>query len=113
MTTKKGPALADPRFCLPFDTTSQTPATLPITPAGLHPLIQKASQMLRAAWMTQLSERLGFDLSDALSRHIKLLADLFQRVVGVHVDAKTHAQHLGFARRQPRQDVVRRFPESA
>jgi hypothetical protein len=39
------------------------------------------------------SVALGLDLPDALSRHRKLLADLFQRVVGIHADAKAHAQH--------------------
>jgi hypothetical protein len=37
--------------------------------------------------MLQLAQRLRLDLPDALSRHRKLLADFFQRVVGVHADA--------------------------
>jgi hypothetical protein len=49
------------------------------------------------------SVALGLDLPDALSRHRKLLADLFQRVVGIHADAKAHAQHALLARRQERQ----------
>ena len=47
--------------------------------------------------MAQLAERLGFDLTDPLAGYVKLFADFFQRVVGVHIDTKTHAQHLGFA----------------
>ena len=43
--------------------------------------------------MLQLAQRLRFDLADALSRHRELLADFFQRVVGVHADAEAHAEH--------------------
>ena len=48
--------------------------------------------------MLQLPQRLGLDLTNAFARHRKLLADLFQRVVGVHADAEAHAQHAFFAR---------------
>ena len=37
-----------------------------------------------------------------LPSHRELLADLFQRVIGVHPDAKPHAQHALFARCQGR-----------
>src|SRR5437588_11476331 len=50
--------------------------------------------------MLQLPERLGLDLPDALARDRELLADLFERVVGVHADAEAHAQHALLARRQ-------------
>src|SRR5665811_1508997 len=50
--------------------------------------------------MLQLPERLGLDLPDALAGDRELLANLFQRVVGVHTDAEAHAQHALFARRQ-------------
>ena len=46
-----------------------------------------------AARVSQLAQRLRFDLADALASHVELLADFFQRVVGVHVDAEAHAQH--------------------
>ena len=36
----------------------------------------------------QLPQRLGFDLADALTRHVELLAQLLQRAVGVHADAE-------------------------
>ena len=49
--------------------------------------------------MAQFSERFGFDLADALARDVKLFADFFERVVGVHFDAKAHAQYFGFTRR--------------
>ena len=47
--------------------------------------------------MLQLADRLGFDLANALARDVELFADFFERVVGAHLDAETHAQHLGFA----------------
>ena len=52
--------------------------------------------------MTQLAQGLGFDLPDAFAGDVELLAHFFQGVVGVHVDAEAHAQHLGFARGQAR-----------
>ena len=45
--------------------------------------------------MSQLSQRFGFNLSNPLPGHIKLFPDFFQGVVGVHINAETHAQHLG------------------
>ena len=47
--------------------------------------------------------RLGFDLADTFAGHTKLLTHLFERVIGVHTDTKTHAKHPLFARRQRRQ----------
>ena len=38
--------------------------------------------------MLQLAQRLGLDLADAFAGHGELLADLFQRVIGVHADAE-------------------------
>ena len=43
--------------------------------------------------MLELAQGLGFDLTNAFARHRELLADFFQRVVGVHADAEAHAQH--------------------
>src|ERR1700744_2903103 len=63
---------------------------------------QETAQLLTAAGMTQLAQRLGFYLTDPLAGDIELLTHLFERVVGVHIDAETHAQHLGLARRQLR-----------
>src|SRR6185312_4185611 len=62
-----------------------------------HPAVlvihQEAAQLLAAARVAQLAQRLRLDLADALARDIELLADLFERVVGIHVDAEAHAQH--------------------
>ena len=50
-------------------------------------------------------------LADALARHRELLADLFERVVGVHADAEAHAQHALFSWRQGRQDARGRLAQ--
>src|SRR5947207_14753465 len=63
-------------------------------------VVQEAAQLPRPARMLELAQRLGLDLADALAGHRELLADLFQRVVGVHADAEAHAQHALFTRRE-------------
>src|SRR4051794_5996164 len=74
------------------------------TPGGsIGSGVQEAPQLARPAWVLELPERLGLDLPDALAGDRELLADLFQRVVGVHADAETHAQHSLLAGRQCRQ----------
>ena len=50
--------------------------------------------------MAQFAQCFGFDLADALARNVKLFAYFFQRVVGVHINAKAHPQHFCFARGQ-------------
>src|SRR5215467_4171310 len=57
--------------------------------------------------MFQLAQRLGLDLADALAGHRELLADFFQRVVGVHADAEAHAEHA-FLTRGERGEHARR-----
>src|SRR5262249_24538316 len=61
-------------------------------------IIQEAAQFSGARRMLQLAQRLCLDLADALAGHRELLAYLLQRVVGVHTDAETHAQHALLAR---------------
>src|SRR6266480_5023304 len=51
-------------------------------------IIQKAPQLPRPTRMLQLPQRFRLDLPDTLSRHRELLADFFERVVGVHADAE-------------------------
>src|SRR5437764_11679056 len=63
-------------------------------------VVQEAAQLPRPARMLELAQRLGLDLADALARHRELLADLFQRVVGVHADAEAHAEYTLLARRE-------------
>ena len=48
--------------------------------------------------MFELPYRLRLDLADAFPRYRELLADLLQRVLLIHADAKAHAQHPFFAR---------------
>src|SRR5690554_994219 len=65
-------------------------------------LVEEGAQRLGAAGVAQLAQRLGLDLADPLAGDVELLADLLEGVVGVHVDAEAHAQHLGLARSEER-----------
>src|ERR1700730_18390721 len=49
---------------------------------------QEAAQLLAAARVAELAQRLGLDLTDAFARDVELLADFLESVVGVHVDAE-------------------------
>ncbi len=74
-----------------------------LSPSGmtisLALIIQEAAQLTRARGVLQLAEGFGFDLADAFAGYAELLANFFQRVVGVHADTKAHAQDAFFARR--------------
>ncbi len=61
--------------------------------------------------MLQLAQRLRLDLADALAGDAELLADLFQRVVGVHADAEAHAQHALLAGREAGKHPRRRLAQ--
>src|SRR5215204_179570 len=105
----------------PSTAVSQTRTMAPITPRQMptpwtarsaassrvtrrsSSLVEEAPQHPGSAGVLQLAQRLGLDLADALAGHRELLADLFQRVVGVHADAEAHAQHALLARRERRQ----------
>src|SRR5687768_2558183 len=56
---------------------------LPKTEKVTVPLVvhQERAQLLAAARVTELAQRLRLDLADTLARHVELLADLFQGVV--------------------------------
>ena len=62
--------------------------------------VQEAFQLIGARRVAQFAQCFGFDLADALARNVKLFAHFFQRVVGVHINAKAHPQHFCFARGQ-------------
>ena len=62
--------------------------------------------------MAQLAQCLGFDLPNSLAGNVELLADLFQRVIGSHLDAEAHAQNFRFACGQPGQYLAGRFPQA-
>ena len=53
--------------------------------------------------MAELAQRLGFDLADALARHIEFLADLFERMRLSVDQTEAHAKHLLFARGKRRE----------
>src|SRR5215211_6156739 len=76
-------------------------------------LVEEAAQHAAAARVLELAQRLGLDLANALAGHRELLADFFQRVVGVHADAEAHAQHALLARRQRRQHPRRALAQIA
>src|SRR5215813_6029966 len=60
-------------------------------PATTLSIVEEGSQLARPARVLELAQRLGLYLADAFARHRELLADLFQRVVGIHADAEAHA----------------------
>ena len=65
--------------------------------------------MLASRRVAQLAQRLGFDLTDPLTGHVKLLTDFLKGVVGIHVDTETHAQYLGFTGSEAGQYIASRF----
>src|SRR5262245_48124552 len=91
-----------PRIKLAHDARGNSPRVL---------VIQKAPQLAASARVLELAQRLGLDLADALARDRELLADLFQRVVGIHADAEAHAQHALLAGRQGCQHARRGFAQ--
>src|SRR5271166_2701912 len=74
-------------------------------------VVEEAPELPRPARVLELAERLGLNLADALARHRELLADLFERVVGVHADAEAHAQNPLFARGERSQNTRRRLAQ--
>src|SRR5205814_2856162 len=74
--------------------------------------LEERAQLLRARRVAELAQRLRLDLADALARDVELLADLFERVVGVHLDAEAHAQHLRLARRERIEHVLGRLAQA-
>ncbi|EBA12932.1 hypothetical protein RCCS2_03584 [Roseobacter sp. CCS2] len=72
-------------------------------------LIQERTQFPTPAWVLQLTQSLRLDLADTFACHAELLAHFFKRVVGIHADAKTHAQHAFFAWCEGCQDPCRRL----
>src|SRR5271167_4615332 len=77
----------------------------------LPSVIQEAPQLSAAARVLELAQGLGLDLADALAGHRELLADLFERVVGVHADAEAHAEHALLARGERGKHARRRFAQ--
>src|SRR5471032_2127595 len=69
---------------------------------------QERLQLVRAARMTKLAQRLRLDLANPLTRHVELLAHFLERVVCAHLNTETHPQHLRLARRQRIEHVLPR-----
>jgi hypothetical protein len=67
----------------------------------------KAFSLRRAAGVTQLAQRLGFDLADALAGDLEALADLFQRVLAAVLEAEAHLDDALFSRGQCAQHLRR------
>src|SRR3990167_9208884 len=65
--------------------------------------------MLASRRVAQLAQRLGFDLTNPLAGYIELFTDFLEGVVGIHVDAETHAQNLGFTCREAGKHFACRF----
>lgn len=61
--------------------------------------------------MLQLAQCLRLDLTNTFACDRELLADFFQRMVGVHADAETHAQNTFFTRRQRGENAGRRLAQ--
>ena len=59
--------------------------------------------------MFQLSQCLGFNLPDTFARNTELLANFFERVIGIHADSEAHAQHAFFPRGQAGQNASHGF----
>lgn len=49
-------------------------------------LIRKAAHFPAVRRLLQLAQRPGFDLPDALTRHIELLSELLSGAIGIHTD---------------------------
>ena len=43
-------------------------------------LVQETNQLLRATWLLQFANGLGFDLTNTLAGHFKDVADFFKRI---------------------------------
>ena len=70
---------------------------------------QETPQLIRTGRMPKFSQCFRFDLANSLSRYIELFANFLERMVGVHVDAETHAQNFGLSRCEAAEDRMRRF----
>src|SRR5665213_17325 len=93
----------------PPSSAEAAPAARANGPSG----IEEGAQFARAARVLKLAQGLGLALPDALAGHRELLADLLERVVGVHADAEAHAQHALFPRGQGGENPGRGFAQIA
>src|SRR6185437_11325341 len=84
-------------------------APRPDRPKDLSPhfrlIVEEAAEFAAAAGVFEFAQGLGFDLADAFAGDVELLADFFERVVGVHADAEAHAEHAFLARGERGEDA--------
>src|SRR5687768_17445487 len=69
--------------------------------------LEKRLQLLRPRWVSELPERLRFDLADSLAGDVERASDLLERVLGAVADSEAHLQDLLLARRERLQDPPR------
>src|SRR5260221_2151971 len=65
---------------------------------------EERAQLTASRRMSELPERLGLDLTDALARHGEALSDFFEGVLAAIADAKPHLDDLLLPRRQRLED---------
>ena len=61
-------------------------------------MVEERPEFARPRGVFELPQRLGLDLPDPLPGYRELLTHFFQRMVGIHPDTETHAQHPFFPR---------------
>ena len=66
-------------------------------------------QLLGPVRMPQFTQGFGLNLTDTFTGHVKLFADFFQGMIGVHFNTKTHPQYFGFAWGQTGQNFLDSF----
>ena len=59
-------------------------------------VIEERAKFTAARGVFEFSQRLRLDLTNAFALHRELLADFFERVVGVHAYAEAHAEYRVF-----------------
>src|SRR6185312_10098189 len=69
-------------------------------------VLDERLEALAARRVAQLAQRLRLDLADALARHLEVLTDLLEGMVGLLADAEPHAEHLLLARRERREHLA-------
>ena len=68
--------------------------------------VEEAAKLLRPSRMPKLAKRLSLNLTNPLTSNIKLLTNLFERMISIHINTKPHAQNLGFTWRQAGQNTL-------
>src|SRR5207249_6967511 len=66
----------------------------------VHRGVKEGAEFAAARRMAELAQRFGLDLANALARHGKALAHLFERMLAAVVQTKAHLDNFFLARRQ-------------